>query len=196
MTTILRVEGSIKGDASVSRKLTDRILARLTAAHPGAEILNRDLSKGVQSIDGAWLGAVYTPAEARTAEQAATAAYADALLAEVKAADILLIGMPVYNFAISSQMKSWIDQLARRGETFQYTETGPEGLLKGKRAIVAMASDGTGIGAPIDFASGYVRHMLGFFGITDVQFVAADKMAYGAEDALARAEAAVDTLAA
>ena len=118
------------------------------------------------------------------------------LLDEVKAADLLLIGMPIYNFSISAQMKSWIDQLARRGETFVYTDTGPVGLLKGKRAIVAMASDGTGLGAPIDFASGYVRHMLGFLGVTDVQFVAADKMAYGADDALARATSAVDALAA
>ena len=101
------------------------------------------------------------------------------MLAEVKAADLLVIALPVYNFGVPSQLKSWIDQLARKGETFNYSETGPVGLLTGKRAIVAFTSDGTKMGSEIDFASGYVRHMLGFFGITDVQFAAADAMAYG-----------------
>ena len=196
MTSILRVDSSIKSEGAVSRKLTDRIMARLLAADPQATVVNRDLSTGVAQIDGAWLGAVFTPAEARNAAQHETAGYADALLAEVKAADVLVIGLPVYNFGVPSQLKSWIDQLARKGETFIYTETGPVGLLTGKRAIVAFSSDGTKIGSPIDFASGYVRHMLGFFGITDVQFVAADAMAFGAEAAMAKGEAEVDALAA
>lgn len=196
MTNILRVESSIKPAGAVSRKLTDRIMARLLKSNPDATVVTRDLSAGVPQIDGAWLGAVFTPAEARSAEQKAVAAYADTLLAEVKAADILVIALPVYNFGVPAQLKSWIDQLARQGETFNYTETGPVGLLTGKRAIVAFSSDGTKIGSAIDFASGYVRHMLGFFGITDVQFAAADAMAFGAEAAIAKGEAEVDALAA
>jgi FMN-dependent NADH-azoreductase len=196
MTNILRVEASIKGDAAVSRRLTDRIVSRLVAANPDAQIVTRDLASGMLPIDGNWIGAVFTAPDARDAGQQATAAYADALLAEVKAADVLVIGLPVYNFGVPAQMKAWIDQLARKGETFYYTEAGPVGLLTGKRAIVAYTSDGTKIGSDIDFASGYLRHMLGFFGITDVEFVAADAMAFGAEDAIARGEAEVDALAA
>lgn len=196
MTKILRVESSIKGEASVSRRLTDRITARLEAANSGAEVTLRDLSKGVPHIDGAWIGAVFTPAEARNAEQAKIAAYSDALLAEVKAADILVIALPVYNFGVPAPLKAWIDHLARKGETFVYDEKGPHGLLKNKRAIVALSSDGTKIGSEIDFASGYLRHMLGFFGITDVEFVAADQMVFNPEATLKAAEAQVDALAA
>ncbi len=196
MTHILRIDTSIKGEASVSRKLTDRIVARLTAAHPGAEVTARDLSGGVPQIDGAWIGAVYTPAADRSPEQATIAVYSDALLAEVKAADVVVIALPVYNFGLPAQLKSWIDHLARKGETFNYTETGPVGLLKDKRAIVALSSDGTKMGSEIDFASGYLRHMLGFFGITDVEFVAADQMVFDPEATLGRAEARIDQLAA
>ena len=196
MTTILRLDSSIKGAASVSRKLLDRAQDKLTAAHPDARIVTRDLSVGVPAINGDWIGAVFTPAEDRSAEQAEIAAYSDALLEEVRAADILLIGLPVYNFGVPAQLKSWFDHLARKGETFNYTEAGPEGLLKGKRAIVVLSSDGTKIGSEIDFASGYVRHMLGFFGITDVQFAAADAMVFDPEATVKSAEEQIDSLAA
>lgn len=196
MTHILRIDASIKSEGSVSRRLTDRVLDRLLAAHAGATVTVRDLSAGVPQIDGAWLGAVYSPAEARSPEQAAIAAEADAMLAEVQAADVLVIGLPVYNFSAPAQLKSWIDNLARNGVTFRYTETGPEGLLKGKRAIVVFSSDGTKMGSDIDFASGWVKHMLGFFGITDVQFVAADAIVFDTEGTLKKAEAEVDALAA
>lgn len=196
MTHILRIDASIKSEGSVSRRLTDRVLDRLLAAHAGATVTVRDLSAGVPQINGAWLGAVYSPAEARSPEQAAIAAEADAMLAEVQAADVLVIGLPVYNFSAPAQLKSWIDNLARNGVTFRYTETGPEGLLKGKRAIVVFSSDGTKMGSDIDFASGWVKHMLGFFGITDVQFVAADAIVFDSEGTLKKAEAEVDALAA
>ncbi|GHG85952.1 FMN-dependent NADH-azoreductase [Pseudodonghicola xiamenensis] len=196
MTNILRIDSSIKGEASVSQKLLDRTQDKLLAAHPGAQVVTRDLSAGVPAIDGAWIGAIFTPAESRNAGQAEIAAYSDALLAEVRAADVLLIGLPVYNFSAPGQLKAWFDHLARKGETFRYTEAGAEGLLKGKRAIVVFTSDGTEFGSDIDFASGWVRHMLGFFGITDVQFVHADQMVFDAEATLKAAEAQVDALAA
>lgn len=196
MSNILRVESSIKGEAAVSRRLTDRIIARLLAANPDARITTRDLASGMMPIDGAWMSAVYTAPEARDAGQQATAAYADALMAEVKAADILVIALPIYNFGLPAQLKAWLDQLARKGESFYYTEAGPVGLLTGKRAIVAYTSDGTRFGSDIDFASGYLRHMLGFFGITDVEFVAAEAIAFEGDAAIARGEAQVDALAA
>ncbi len=195
MTHILRINSSIKAEASVSRRLTDRVMTRLVAAHPQARITVRDLAN-VPAIDGTWIGAIYTPAGERSAEQAGIAAYSDALLAEVKAADILVIALPVYNFGVPARLKSWIDHLARKGETFRYTEAGPEGLLKGKRAIVALTSDGTKMGSGIDFASGYIRHMLGFFGITEVEFVAADAMVFSPDETIRAAEARIDALAA
>lgn len=195
MTAILRVEASIKGANSVSRKLTDRVIARLLDANPDASLVSRDLSAGINAIDANWIAAVFTPAEARTQAQAEIVAYADALLAEVKAADIIVIGLPVYNFGVPSQLKSWFDQLARRGETFVYTEAGPKGLIEGKKAIIAMASDGTKKGSPVDFASGYVKHMLGFFGITDVETVAADAIAFAPDTAVPHALEAVNALA-
>lgn len=193
---ILRIDSTIKPrEASVSAGLADKVIDRLTAAHPGATLTTRDVTT-VPAIDGNWLGAVFTPADQRDTEQTVIAGYADDLLNEVRAADTLVIATPIYNFAIPAQLKNWLDQLARKGETFRYTEAGPEGLLKGKRAIIALSSDGTELGSDIDFASGYLRHMLGFFGITDVEFVAADRMAFGAEETLARAHDAVEKLAA
>lgn len=193
---ILRIDSSIKPrEASVSVGLADKVIQHLRATDPDATLVTRDVTT-VPAIDGAWLGAVFTPADQRSAEQATIAAYADELLDELRAADVLVIGAPIYNFAIPGQLKNWLDQLARKGETFRYTEAGPEGLLKGKRAIVALSSDGTQVGSEIDFASGYLRHMLGFFGITDVDFVAADRMAFGADETLARAHEQVEKLAA
>ena len=196
MTNILRLDATINPAASVSRKLTDRILARLTAAHPAATVTERDLSTGLPPIDAAWVGAVFTPAEDRSPEQAAIAALSDALIAEVKAADVLVIGLPIYNFGVPAPLKTWFDQIARKGETFFYTEAGPQGLLTGKRAIVALSSAGTKLGSEIDFASGYVRHMLGFMGITDVDFVAADAMVFDPEATMTKAEGEIDALAA
>ena len=195
MTAILRIEASIKGEASISRKLTDRLIARLLDAHADASLVSRDLSIGINPVDAAWIGAVFSSAEARTDAQKAIVAYSDVLLNEVRAADIIVIGLPVYNFGVPSQLKSWFDQLARKGETFTSTEAGPQGLLKGKKAIIAMASDGTKQGSAIDFASGYVRHMLTFFGITDVEIVAADAIAYAPETTVPGALAAVNALA-
>ena len=194
MTNLLRLDASIRGAASVSRRLTDRLVAQVADAQ--TTIVTRDLSQGLPLINAEWLGAVFTPADKRSADQAAIAAQADALLDEVRAADVLVIGLPIYNFGVPAPLKTWFDQLARKGETFVYTETGPKGLMTGKKAYVALSSDGTELGGPVDFASGYVRHMLGFFGITDVTFVAADKLLFGADAAVARAEAAIDQLAA
>lgn len=194
MTKILRIESSIKGENSVSRDLTDRIVGRLTASGD-ATVTLRDLSGGVPPITADWMGAVFTPAEARSAEQARIAAFSDELLAEVRAADVLVLALPIYNFGTPATLKSWFDHLARKGETFNYTDTGPVGLLTGKRAIIAMASDGTKIGSEVDFASGYVRHMLGFFGITDVEFIAADAVLFGG-DVVAQAHTAIEQIAA
>jgi FMN-dependent NADH-azoreductase len=197
MTKILRIDSSIKTEGSISRQLTDDIMARVVAAHPDAEITTRDLGANpLPATDAGWLVAVNTPADQRSAEQAEIAAQSDALIAELKAADVVVIGLPIYNFSLPSQLKSWLDQMARAGETFRYTEAGPEGLVKNTRAIVAYSSNGTRLGSEIDFASGYLRHMLGFFGITDVQVVASDHYAIDAESSLKAANAGIASLAA
>lgn len=197
MPHILRIDSSIKTQGSISRQLTDDIVAKLLAAHPEARITTRDLGAApLPATDSDWLVAVNTPAESRTPEQAAIADLSDTLIAELKAADVVVIALPIYNFALPSQLKTWLDQMARAGETFRYSEAGPEGLVKGTRAIVAYSSNGTRMGSEIDFASGYLRHMLGFFGVTDVQFVASDHYAIDAEDSLRVANDGIANLAA
>ncbi|WP_420568582.1 FMN-dependent NADH-azoreductase [Thalassovita sp.] len=197
MTKILRIDSSIQSAGSISHKLTDQIIVRLQAAHANAQVKTRDLGTDpVEAADSNWLVAVNTPADQRTDAQAKIADLSDTLIAEVKEADILVIGMPIYNFTMPSQLKSWLDQMARAGETFKYTENGPIGLVEGTRAIVAYSSGGTPFQSEIDFASGYLKHMLGFFGITDVQFVASDRSAIDAEDSLKAANNSIAELAA
>ena len=193
---ILHIDSAITGNQSVSRQLTREIVDRLTADNAGATITYRDLNEGVPAIDTAWFQAVRLAPEAPDAEQRRLIAISDAYLAEVQAADVLVIGSPIYNFTLTAQLKNWLDQIARAGVSFRYTEAGPEGLLKGKRAIVAYSSAGTPLGSDIDFASGYLRHILGFLGITDVDFVAADRLAVDRDAGMARARDAVERLAA
>lgn len=193
---ILHIDSAVTGRASVSRKLTADIVARLTAAHADATVTYRDVNAGVPAIDTNWFHAVRMAPEHPSAAQMDLIAISDAYLKEIRDADILVIGLPIYNFAMTAQLKNWIDQIARAGVSFRYTETGPEGLLKGKRAIVAYTSAGTPMGSDIDFASGYLRHMLGFLGIDDVEFVAADRLAMDREAGLRRAQAMLEKLAA
>lgn len=193
---ILHLDSAITGEASVSRQLTADIVARLTSADPAATVTYRDLNAGVPAIDTDWFHAVRVAPENPTPAQQDLIAVSDAYLAEIQAADVLVIGSPVYNFAITAQLKNWLDQIARAGVSFRYTETGPEGLLTGKRAIIAYTAAGTPLGSELDFSSGYLRHILGFLGITEVEFVAADRLAMDRDAGLARAQQALDTLAA
>ncbi|ABV92103.1 FMN-dependent NADH-azoreductase 1 [Dinoroseobacter shibae DFL 12 = DSM 16493] len=132
----------------------------------------------------------------RTADQRAVLALSDSLVAELQAADTVLITLPIWNFGIPSTLKAWIDQVARAGVTFRYTPDGPVGLLEGKRAILAVASGGTEVGSAIDFATDYLRHVLGFIGIHEVEIVAADRLMVDADASHAKADAAIDALAA
>lgn len=175
--SILRLDASARRDGSVTRDLTGRVLARF----PQADVTTRDLADGLPLIDASWVAANFTPEADRNAAQRAALALSDTLIAEVRAADTLVIGLPIYNFGVPATLKAWIDLIARAGVTFRYTEAGPEGLLTGKRAIVAVASGGTETGSPLDFATGYLRHILGFVGITDVSFVSADRLALDPE---------------
>ena len=190
---ILRIDASARRTGSVSRDLVDHIVARLTDAAP-ATVITRDLSQSLPHVDENWIGANFTPADDRTDEQKATLGLSDSLVAEVQAADTLVIGLPIYNFGVPAALKAWIDMIARVGVTFAYTSEGPKGLLTGKRAIIAVASGGTQVGSDYDFATGYVRHVLGFIGISDVQFVSADRTAMDLEGTVKAAHDAIDTL--
>ena len=192
MTHILHIDASARRTGSVTRDLSARIVARMSPA----TITRRDLTTALPLIDAAWIDANTTPADQRRPDQVERLTLSDRLVAEVKDADVLVIGMPIYNFGMPTGLKAWIDLVARAGVTFRYTPDGPQGLLKGKRAIIAVASGGTRVGSDIDFATGHLRHVLGFIGIEDVEIVAADQMAVDPDTARGTALNAVDRLAA
>lgn len=188
---ILQIHASIQGDRSATRRLSDALLAAIQTEGVSIAVTRRDLSEGLPLIDGEWAAANATPAEQRTARQNAALAFSEILIEEIEAADILIIGVPVYNFGIPAVLKAWIDLVARARRTFRYTENGPEGLIKGKRAILIAASGGTKIGSPADFAASYLEFVLGFLGITDVSIIPADGQATTPAETEARAQKAI-----
>jgi FMN-dependent NADH-azoreductase len=192
---ILQVNASARSAGSNSTRLAGSITARLKALNPGASIRLRDLASNPHPVlDEPAMAALFTPVEQRTGEQAARVALDDALIAEVQEADAIVLGVPMYNFGVPVQLKSWIDAIARAGVTFRYTEKGPEGLLKGKKAYVALARGGLYRDTPADSQVPYLKNILGFLGIADVEFVYAEGLAMGAEaasKALATAEAQI-----
>lgn len=175
MSNILFLTASIRSDAdSVSRGLGQSIAQGL-AAKSGASVTTRDLAANdLPYVSAERFAANLTPAAERTPAQAELAAIADTLIAELQAADTIVIAAPVYNFGPPATLKAWADLVARAGTTFQYTANGPEGLLKGKKAYLAIASGGTPVGSDFDFMSRWLTFFLGFLGITDVEIVAAD----------------------
>lgn len=189
---ILRIDASARTTGSITRDLTDRIIARISGAD--APVTTRDLRTALPQIDEAWIGANFTPADDRTAEQRQTLALSDTLVAELQAADTIVIGLPIYNFGVPASLKAWMDLIARAGLTFEYTAEGPRGLLTDKKIIVAVASGGTEVGSDIDFATKYLTHVLGFVGLTDVTFVNAERTAIDPEASIKAAHAAVDAL--
>ncbi len=192
---VLHIDASARSTGSATRNLSARLVANIRAKSGAVEVKRRDLAAGVPFVDETFVAAINTPPEKRTAAQKKSLEVSDALVAELQWADTVVIGVPVYNFAVPAAFKAWIDQVARAGVTFRYTENGPIGLLEGKKAYVAMASGGTKFGSEIDFASGWVRHILGFIGIGDVEFVGAGQIMMDGE-AVARAEDEADRVAA
>lgn len=198
MSNILYVTASIRSDSdSVSRGIGQRIVDGL-AAVTGASVTTRDLAANdLPYVSAERFAANLTPAADRTPEQAELAAIADTLIAELQAADTIVIASPIYNFAPPASLKAWADLVARAGTTFQYTANGPEGLLKGKKAYLAIASGGTPVGSDVDFMTRWLTFFLGFLGISDVEMVYADGiMGEGGEEKIAAANAAATTLAA
>jgi FMN-dependent NADH-azoreductase len=195
---ILQINSSVRGTQSESTRVANAVVAKLSAANPGATVTVRDLGANPHPVlDEAALGALFTPADQRTAEQAARVALDDALIAEAQAADVIVLGAPMYNFGMPIQLKAWFDAIARAGVTFRYTADGPEGLLKNKKVIVAAARGGI-YPADADPQVPHIRTLLNFLGMTDHTFIFSAAQSMGPEAAAqgqAEADAAVAALA-
>jgi FMN-dependent NADH-azoreductase len=190
---ILQVNSSARIDGSHSTRLAGALVERLRERHPQARVTVRDLARTPHPVlDEAALGALFTPAE-----QVARVALDDALIAEIQAADVVVLGVPMYNFGVPAQLKNWIDAISRAKVTFQYTEKGPEGLLKGKKVYVVLTRGGIYRNQPSDSQVPYLKTVLGFLGMTDVEFIYAEGLAMGPEaerQALANAQAEIDAV--
>jgi FMN-dependent NADH-azoreductase len=183
MTNLLVLTSSLSGDASVSNLLVEQTVAHVLAADATAKVVRRDLAADTvphltaETVAGVRAVAA-TPAEAKARD------LSDALVAELKAADVIVIGAPMYNFSIPSTLKAWFDHVLRAGVTFSYSEAGPKGLVTGKTVIVVEARGGLyseGPAQAADFQEAYLRHLLGFMGLDDVTFVRAEKIGFGPE---------------
>ena len=190
---ILRIDASARKTGSVTRSLADETIDRL--AELGAvNLVSRDVASGLPFVDEDWIAANFTAANDRTVVHQAKLGLSDSLVAELESADTIVISTPIYNFGIPATLKAWVDMICRVGMTFQYTETGPVGLLEGKRAIILVASGGTPVGSPIDFATPYLKQAMAFIGITDVTFIAADALGRNAEEKRAEATLKIQAL--
>jgi FMN-dependent NADH-azoreductase len=200
MSTLLQLNTSLFSSQGQSSRLADQFVAAWRRNNPGARVMVRDLAQDpVPHLDGARFLAFLAEPAARTPEQESLVACSDALIAELKGADTLVLGLPMYNFGVPSTLKAYFDHVARAGVTFRYTENGPVGLLAGKRAVVFASRGGRYAGTPLDTQTAYVRDFLRFIGIEDVEFVYAEGLALGEETkaaALAGAHRELERLAA
>jgi FMN-dependent NADH-azoreductase len=201
MTTLLQINTSINNGNGQSSQLARQFVAAYRKGHPDIEVRVRDVAAAepVPHLDAERFGAFTAKPGERTPAQQAVVAYSDALIEELRQADVIVIGLPMYNFGVPSQLKAYFDHVARAGVTFKYTEQGPVGQLTGKKAFVFAARGGVYAGTPLDTQTGYVRDFLRFIGISDVSFVYAEGLAMSAqsrEAGLARASAEIEQLAA
>jgi FMN-dependent NADH-azoreductase len=187
---ILRVDSSMRKNGSYSRKLVDRLIVQLNKKEQYTT-KTRDLSDGVPFINEQWITANFTTVNERTPAQHDELLQSDALVMELQQADVIVIGLAVYNFSVPAAFKAWIDQVVRSKVTFRYTENGPEGLLENKKAYVVIASGGTHVGSDIDFFSAHVRYILAFIGINDVTFIDSSGIGQDEIKVLARANEAI-----
>ncbi len=201
MSTLLHIDSSVRTAGSITRQLSAEYVKQWQAKHPNGTVITRDLAaQPVPHLTEAMMGAFFTPADQLSAEQKTTIAVSDKLVDELLAADTLVIAAPMYNFSFPSTLKAWIDHIARAGKTFRYTEQGPVGLATGKRAIVILSRGGIyseGPAKALDFQGTYLKSVLGFIGITDVELVLAEGVAMGEEkanQAIASAQEKISTI--
>lgn len=200
MKTLLQINTSLFSEGGQSSRLASRFATQWQEANPGGRVVVRDLAADpVPHLTAARFQAFIAKPEERTKEQAAVVAESDAMIDEFAAADVVLFGLPMYNFGIPSTLKAWIDHVARAGRTFRYTESGSEGLLADRKTYVFAARGGQYRGTPRDTQTAYMTHFLNFIGIRDIEFVHAEGLALGEaprREALDRATATIARLAA
>jgi FMN-dependent NADH-azoreductase len=201
VTTLLQINASLNNGNGQSSQLANQFVAAFQRARPGTKILLRDVAAAdpVPHLNGERFGAFIAKPAERTVAQHAVVAYSDKLIDELKQADVIVLGLPMYNFGVPSQLKAYFDHIARVGITFKYTDKGPVGLLTGKKAYVFAARGGLYVGTPMDTQTSYVRDFLRFLGIADVEFVYAEGLnisPQSKEAGLAKALAEIARLAA
>ncbi len=189
---ILHIDSSSRTTGSNSRQLSQYFVDQLTGRHGNAIVTKRDVAGGLPLVDEAWVNANFTPEEDRSPAQRQTLALSDSLIQELFDADVVILGLPMYNFAIPAALKAWIDLVARARKTFHYTDNGPEGLVKGKKAYLIATTGGTPVGSDYDFATGYMKHLLAFIGIDDVTVIPADLMMIEQDQKITSARALID----
>ena len=196
MTTLLIVNSSPRSH-SISRKLTHRFAEDWKAWHPNGQIIERDLSDGaIPYLSESWIEAAYTPDAQRTPAQRELLTLSDTLIGEIFAADVILLGIPMHNFSVPASFKAWIDQIARAGKTFSYTDKGPKGLIPSNKKVVAVLSRGgayapEGAQAATDFQVSYLREIFSLIGLMDITFIHADRQSMGGHAAELATENAI-----
>ena len=179
--TILHINSSGRNEGSVTRDISGQLVQQLQHRE-GLEINHVDLAEGLPFVDEQWIAANFTDPDERSDRQKAKLALSDSLVADLQEASHIVIASPIYNFSVPAVLKAWIDMVARARVTFRYTENGPEGLLKGKKAYLVIASGGVPLGSDMDYASTYLRHVMGFLGIDDVTLVNANELSQAANE--------------
>ena len=196
MVNVLSVQSSARTEGSISRELSAQVIDKLRETHGDVNLVTREADAEIPLLSGTWLMANFTPADQRDESHRQALRESDEMVDELKNADIIVIGAPIYNFTIPGSLKAWLDLVCRAGLTFNYTENGPVGLLENKKAIVVVASGGTPVNSEIDFHTPYMKHVLGFIGIHDVEFVAADRLMADQEAGMQKAREEISALAA
>ncbi|HLQ02569.1 MAG TPA: FMN-dependent NADH-azoreductase [Burkholderiales bacterium] len=198
MKTLLKIQSSIFSNGGQSSQLAERFIAAWRASNPGSKVIVRDLAKEpVPHLDAGRFGAFLAKPEERTPEQQTVVDYSDTLIDELKRADVIVIGLPMYNFGLPSTLKAYFDHVARAGVTFRYTEKGPVGLLTGKKVYVFAARGGLYAGTPNETQTPFIRTFLAFLGMDDVEFVYAEGLAISEaskQQGIARAQAHIEAL--
>jgi len=194
--TILRIDASMRRQKSVSRMLADEMVAALGARKSSVNVINRDLAAGIGIVNAAWIEAERTSEENRTSDQRALLTQSDALVAELQAADDIVIATPIYNFSVPAALKAWIDLICRDKITFTYENDTPRGLLSNKRATVIVTSGGTLADKDIDFTTSYIRHILGFIGVDDVTMIDVTGLSKNRNDVINDARKEISTVSA
>jgi FMN-dependent NADH-azoreductase len=190
---ILRLDASMRKNGSYSRDLLDKLIQKLTR-EKDFEVTIRDLADGIPLINEHWIKANFTVADERTNEQKRYLATSDMLVDELNNADLIFIGLPIYNFGVPAAFKAWIDQVVRSKLTFRYGDNGPVGLVNNKKVYIIIASGGTKLGTGIDFISDYLRHILGFIGISDVTFIDSSGLGRDESQTLAHAHKIIERI--